>query len=214
MILYKAILYFDLELEKHMRYNPKKHRFPVCNTTGILLIDKPKDWTSFDVVNFVRANFNIPKVGHCGTLDPAATGLLVLVLGKFTTLSSRLAGEDKVYQATVRLGTATDSGDLEGAVIEEKDPSYITEEQLKEAILSFKTSSILTSNKRFDPPCKSNPKLIGCHHLGRASLFVTMFGMAKNTPTKQMAKIVSTLDLDNLYIFSQYLKKLFFRFFV
>lgn len=144
-----------MELEKHMRYNPKKHRLPVCNTTGILLIDKPKDWTSFDVVNFVRANFNIPKVGHCGTLDPAATGLLVLVLGKFTALSSRLAGEDKIYQATVKLGLATDSGDLEGETIEEKDPSYISEEQLKEAILSFKGDQMQT------PPMVSAVKVGG-----------------------------------------------------
>ena len=61
-----------------MRYNPKKHRLPVCPAAGILLVDKPAMWTSFDVVNFIRARFNVPKVGHCGTLDPAATGLLLM----------------------------------------------------------------------------------------------------------------------------------------
>ncbi|MDD4182131.1 MAG: hypothetical protein PHE87_10940, partial [Victivallaceae bacterium] len=62
----------------------RKIRPPRFDGAGILLVDKPQEWTSFDVVNFVRARFNIPKVGHCGTLDPAATGLLVLVFGKFT----------------------------------------------------------------------------------------------------------------------------------
>ena len=71
-----------------MRYNPKKHRLPICPAEGVLTIDKPLGWTSFDVVNFVRARFNVPKVGHCGTLDPAASGLLVLVLGKFTAVIS------------------------------------------------------------------------------------------------------------------------------
>ena len=67
-------------------------RMPLFTESGVLLVDKPADWTSFDVVNFVRSRFNIPKVGHCGTLDPAATGLLVLVLGDFTRLSGQLSG--------------------------------------------------------------------------------------------------------------------------
>ncbi|MCI5778706.1 MAG: tRNA pseudouridine(55) synthase TruB [Lentisphaeria bacterium] len=100
-----------------MRYDPKKHRLPVCEAAGILLVDKPAMWTSFDVVNFVRSRFNVPKVGHCGTLDPAATGLLVLVLGRFTALSERLSGEDKSYEGTLTLGVETDSGDLDGKVV-------------------------------------------------------------------------------------------------
>ena len=90
---------------------------PVFSESGILLVDKPADWTSFDVVNFVRSRFNIPKVGHCGTLDPAATGLLVLVLGDFTRLSSKLSGTDKVYQATLEIGVETDTEDREGNVL-------------------------------------------------------------------------------------------------
>lgn len=104
-----------------MRYNPKKHRLPVCPAAGILLVDKPAMWTSFDVVNFIRARFNVPKVGHCGTLDPAATGLLVLVLGKFTSLSGKLSGEDKQYTGSMLLGVETDSGDLDGKVIRRSD---------------------------------------------------------------------------------------------
>ena len=104
-----------------MRYNAKRHRLPVCEAAGILTVDKPATWTSFDVVNFVRARFNVPKVGHCGTLDPAATGLLVLVLGKFTALSNRLSGEDKSYDGELLLGVETDSGDLDGKVIRRSD---------------------------------------------------------------------------------------------
>ena len=82
-----------------MPRKPKKHHSPKFKIDGVLLVDKPKEWTSFDVVNMVRSRFNIPKVGHCGTLDPAASGLLVLMLGKFTKLSQKFSGEDKVYQS-------------------------------------------------------------------------------------------------------------------
>ena len=121
-----------------MRYNPKKHRLPVCDLSGVLLVDKPREWTSFDVVNFVRSRFNIPKVGHCGTLDPAATGLLVLMLGRFTTLSSRFSGDDKVYEGSMRLGIETDSGDLDGETVATADPSGITAERIAEVLAKFR----------------------------------------------------------------------------
>lgn len=121
-----------------MQYNPKKHRLPICDLSGVLLVDKPAGWTSFDVVNFVRSRFNIPKVGHCGTLDPAATGLLVLMLGKFTTLSSRFSGDDKVYEGTMRLGMETDSGDLDGTVIATADPGAVTAAQIAEVLARFR----------------------------------------------------------------------------
>ena len=119
------------------RFDPKRHRLPVFSADGILLVDKPKEWTSFDVVNFVRARFNVPKVGHCGTLDPAATGLLVLVLGRFTRMSAQLSGEDKTYRATLMLGTETDSEDMDGAVIRESDWSTVSEERLREVLAGF-----------------------------------------------------------------------------
>ena len=121
-----------------MRYNPRRHRLPVCNAFGILLIDKPSDWTSFDVVNFIRGRFNIPKVGHCGTLDPAATGLLVLTRGKFTAFSNRFASDDKTYEATLKLGITTDSYDMEGQITSECDPSHLAEDTVIEVINSFK----------------------------------------------------------------------------
>jgi len=120
-----------------MRYNPKKHHLPQFKTDAVLLVDKPKGWTSFDVVNMVRNRFNIPKVGHCGTLDPAASGLMVLMLGKFTKLSQKFSGEDKVYQSDVLLGTETDSQDMDGEITAENDYSQVTEEQIRDVIASF-----------------------------------------------------------------------------
>ncbi|MDR0931407.1 MAG: tRNA pseudouridine(55) synthase TruB [Victivallales bacterium] len=120
-----------------MRYNPAKHRLTPFNSSGVLLVDKPLEWTSFDVVNFVRSRFNIPKIGHCGTLDPAATGLLVLVLGKFTQLSPKFSGEDKVYEAKLQLGIETDSYDLDGEITVTKDWSKVTPELLQQTLNSF-----------------------------------------------------------------------------
>ena len=120
-----------------MRFRPDKHRLPVYDRSGVLLVNKPKDWTSHDVVAFIRSRFNAAKCGHCGTLDPAATGLLVVVLGKFTKLSQKFSGEDKVYEGTILLGTETDSQDMDGTVIRQSDWSGITELQLREAFASF-----------------------------------------------------------------------------
>ncbi|HYG21910.1 MAG TPA: tRNA pseudouridine(55) synthase TruB [Verrucomicrobiae bacterium] len=81
---------------------------------GALLIDKPSGPTSHDVVDAIRRKFAIKKVGHCGTLDPNATGLLIIVLGRATKLSERLMSDDKVYEGTLRLGESTDSYDADG----------------------------------------------------------------------------------------------------
>ena len=120
-----------------MRFRPDKHRLPVYDRSGVLLVNKPKDWTSHDVVAFIRSRFNAAKCGHCGTLDPAATGLLVVVLGKFTKLSQKFSGQDKVYEGTILLGTETDSQDMDGNVIRQSDWSGITEPQLRDAFASF-----------------------------------------------------------------------------
>jgi tRNA pseudouridine55 synthase len=81
---------------------------------GAILIDKPSGPTSHDVVDAIRRKFGIKKVGHCGTLDPAATGLLIIVLGRGTKLSERLMGDDKVYEGTIKFGESTDSHDADG----------------------------------------------------------------------------------------------------
>ncbi len=90
---------------------------PTNHLDGILLVDKPADWTSFDVVNCVRRTFQLDKVGHCGTLDPFATGLLVILLGKATRLQDALMAQDKRYTGTMLLGVETDSADLTGEVV-------------------------------------------------------------------------------------------------
>lgn len=85
---------------------------------GILLVDKPSGMTSHDVVDYIRKAAGLRRVGHTGTLDPAATGLLILCLGTATRLSEHLTGLDKRYEGDMRLGTVTDSYDMDGKVLE------------------------------------------------------------------------------------------------
>lgn len=87
---------------------------------GILVIDKPKNCTSRDVVNKVGKIFNTKKVGHTGTLDPIATGVLVLTLGDYTKLSEIITSEYKEYIASVILGIKTDTLDITGNILEEE----------------------------------------------------------------------------------------------
>ena len=138
-----------------MRYDARKHRLPICDVSGVLLIDKPAGWTSFDVVNFVRSRFNVSKVGHCGTLDPAATGLLVLMLGSFTRRSGFFSGDDKSYEGTLELGRETDSGDLDGTVVREADCSGVTEADVRTAFGRF------TGEQMQTPPMVSAVKVGG-----------------------------------------------------
>ncbi|MGB8507123.1 MAG: tRNA pseudouridine(55) synthase TruB, partial [Pyrinomonadaceae bacterium] len=84
-------------------------------TDGLLIIDKPVGWTSHDVVARVRRIMREKRVGHTGTLDPFATGVLVVLVGRATRLAQFLAGAEKEYEATIRLGYATETGDLTGA---------------------------------------------------------------------------------------------------
>lgn len=99
---------------------------------GLLLVDKPSGPTSHDVVAQIRRRFQIPKVGHGGTLDPMATGLLVILLGKGTKVSDRVMGHDKTYEGTLRLGVETDSQDADGRIVAEKDATGIAAEQILE----------------------------------------------------------------------------------
>ncbi len=102
-----------------------------------MVVDKPAGMTSHDVVDFIRRHFKIEKAGHAGTLDPAATGVLVILIGKATKLSSGLTSGDKEYEATLTLGKRTDSGDAEGKVLSESDTAGITEEEIRQAFKSF-----------------------------------------------------------------------------
>ena len=104
---------------------------------GAILVDKPAGPTSHDVVDAIRRKFQIKKVGHCGTLDPNATGLLIIVLGRGTKLSERLMGDDKVYEGTIKFGETTDSYDCDGAILETKSVPPLTLEQLNEEAAKF-----------------------------------------------------------------------------
>lgn len=99
---------------------------------GLLLVDKPSGPTSHDLVNEIRHRFRIQKVGHGGTLDPMATGLMIMMLGKATKISERVMGHDKVYEGTLRLGRETDTQDAQGRIVAETDPSGVTRGQLEE----------------------------------------------------------------------------------
>lgn len=107
------------------------------NADGVLIVDKPKEWTSHDVCAFVRKRFKIKKVGHAGTLDPLATGVLVLLLGRGTKKSSELAACDKDYYGVMQLGMKTDSHDLQGKITGEAPWESITLDQIRERALHF-----------------------------------------------------------------------------
>jgi tRNA pseudouridine55 synthase len=106
--------------------------------SGILNVDKPKGLTSHDVVDLVRRAARQKKVGHAGTLDPIATGVLPLCLGNATKLSEYLTAEEKEYRLVCRLGVVTDTQDITGEILEESDPSGITDSQVAEVLESFR----------------------------------------------------------------------------
>lgn len=104
---------------------------------GALLVDKPCGPTSHDVVDAIRRRFGIKKVGHCGTLDPNATGLLIIVLGRGTKLSEKMMSDDKVYEGTIKFGEATDSYDSDGEILATAPVPPLTLDQLNEAAAAF-----------------------------------------------------------------------------
>src|SRR6266576_7340827 len=104
---------------------------------GALLIDKPAGPTSHDVVDLIRRQFGIKKAGHCGTLDPNATGLLLIVLGRGTKLSEKLMSDDKVYEGAMKFGETTNSYDAAGELTASLPVPPITLDQLNEATAAF-----------------------------------------------------------------------------
>ena len=122
---------------------------------GALLIDKPAGPTSHDVVDAIRRQFGIEKVGHCGTLDPNATGLLIIVLGRGTKLSEKLMGDDKLYEGAIKFGVMTNSYDADGEVIETKPVPSLTLAQVNAAAATF------TGDQMQAPPMVSAVKKDG-----------------------------------------------------
>ncbi|MBK1834348.1 tRNA pseudouridine(55) synthase TruB [Roseibacillus ishigakijimensis] len=105
--------------------------------SGVLLVDKAPDMTSHDVVAIARRSLGIKKIGHCGTLDPMATGLLMLVVGKATKIQDLLMSEDKEYVGTLTLGATTSTQDAKGEILEEKPFGEVTEEQIRATFGQF-----------------------------------------------------------------------------
>lgn len=105
---------------------------------GVLNIFKPKGMSSFDAVRVVKKVARTGKVGHTGTLDPEATGVLPICIGKATKIIDYIMDSEKVYEVTLKLGIRTTTYDLEGEVLEERDPSHLTEEEILNSINSFK----------------------------------------------------------------------------
>jgi len=105
---------------------------------GVLLVDKAPDMTSHDVVAVARRTLNQKKIGHCGTLDPMATGLLILVLGRGTKIQDLLMAEEKEYEGTITLGQTTHTQDREGEVLETREVGDYSEAQIRAAFEQFK----------------------------------------------------------------------------
>ena len=105
---------------------------------GILNIDKPKGWSSFDVIRFLKRLFNEKKAGHLGTLDPLASGVLPVFLGKGTRLIPYFNETDKIYRAHIHLGIRTDTFDAEGKILEEKECPEFSKKELESALDSFR----------------------------------------------------------------------------
>ncbi len=103
----------------------------------VLLLDKPLDWTSFDIVKKIRILTKVSKVGHAGTLDPLATGLLIVCTGKFTKKINEYMGLEKEYTGSITLGATTSTYDLESAPVNQQDISSLTEAMLHEATKQF-----------------------------------------------------------------------------
>ena len=122
---------------------------------GILLVDKPTDHTSHDVVARIRRKFGMKRVGHAGTLDPMATGLLIMLLGKATSVSQYLISMDKEYTGTIKLGAVTNTQDAEGEVVETRPVPPLTEAQVRAQMLAMQGDQYQT------PPMFSAIKIDG-----------------------------------------------------
>jgi tRNA pseudouridine55 synthase len=110
----------------------------VTEIDGVMLVDKARGMTSHDVVAMARRALGTKKVGHCGTLDPLATGLLLITIGRGTKIQDLLMSEDKEYVGTIRLGEETDSQDADGQIIESRPVPEFSREQIQQAFDKFR----------------------------------------------------------------------------
>lgn len=122
---------------------------------GVIIINKPKGYTSHDVVNVVRKKLNIKKVGHTGTLDPNATGVLPILIGQATKISKYLIEHNKEYIAELKLGEKSSTGDREGEIIQKAEIPKLTEQKVEEILKSF------LGKQEQTPPIYSSIKING-----------------------------------------------------
>lgn len=104
---------------------------------GVLLVDKPTEHTSHDVVARLRGKFHMKRIGHAGTLDPMATGLLVILVGKATRVSQYLTSVEKEYTGTIELGKVTNTQDAEGEMLETRPVPELSEAQIRQTLQGF-----------------------------------------------------------------------------
>ena len=150
---------------------------------GALLVDKPPGMTSHDVVYKIRRGFQLNKVGHCGTLDPGATGLLILVIGRATKLSDRIMGGDKTYEGIIRFGVTTESYDADGLVVATLPVPPMTREEIAAHAACFQGDLLQT------PPMVSAVKIGG----------VPLYKMArKGVEVERKARLVRIFSFDVL----------------
>ena len=153
----------------------------------LLLIDKPLHWTSFDVVRKIRNSIKIKKVGHAGTLDPLATGLLIICTGKFTKKINEYMAQEKEYTGSITLGAVTPTYDLESLPEQHKDISYLNEEAIRNTVLLF-TGDIMQK-----PPVYSAIKKEGVasYELARRGEDVEL----KERPVKVFEFVITSIEL-------------------
>lgn len=162
---------------------------------GLLVVDKPTSWTSHDVVARVRRLAGTRKVGHAGTLDPLATGVLVVGIGRATRLLGHVALTDKAYAATIRLGQSTITDDAEGAVIASSDARHLGDRQVVDAVSS------LTGDLRQVPAAVSAVKVGGQRSYARvrAGEDVALAPRAVHVSAfevREVRRLAAVIDLD------------------
>ena len=136
--------------------------------TGVLLVDKPQGLTSHDVVDKIRHATKMRRIGHTGTLDPAATGLLILCLGKATRLSEYFTKLSKVYEGVMRLGLITDSYDLDGNILEERPDEW---PEPQETIANLSLDNIQTECNRYTGTIEQIPPMVSAVKVGGERLY-------------------------------------------
>ena len=158
---------------------------PTEQPNGVLLVDKDPGFTSHNAVALCRRILQTKKVGHCGTLDPMATGMLIVVIGKATKMQDQLMCEDKVYTATMKLGVETNSQDADGEVVAAKPTEHITEDAIRAAFEHY------LGDFEQVPPMYSAIKINGvpCYKLAR-----------KGQEVERKARAVRVLNYENTRI--------------